>query len=56
MGAATPSGLREDVMKLKSSLGTLLPPVKKPFLMVVCGLPGTGKSYVSGILAKRTGE
>jgi predicted kinase len=42
-----------DVTKLKESLPDLPDPVAKPFLIVLSGLPGTGKSYVSRKLAER---
>jgi hypothetical protein len=38
---------------LVKSLGQLPEPVTKPRLIVVSGLPGTGKSYVSGKLAEK---
>ncbi len=37
--------LSEDVERLKESLGQLPEPVVKPALIVVSGLPGTGKSH-----------
>ncbi len=37
--------LSEDVERLKESLGQLPEPVAKPALIVVSGLPGTGKSH-----------
>jgi len=42
-----------DVTRLKVSLPELPEPVAKPFLIVLSGLPGTGKSYVSRKLAER---
>lgn len=45
--------LEEDVSKLESCLGPLPPPRARPFLVLVSGLPGSGKSYFSRELAKR---
>lgn len=42
-----------DVKELVSSLGQLPEPVVNPFLIVVSGLPGTGKSYFCRQLAQR---
>ena len=42
-----------DVSKLRKALGKLPEPVAKPFLIIVSGLPGTGKSYFSRRLAER---
>jgi predicted kinase len=42
-----------DVQKLKQGLKELPEPVANPALVVVSGLPGTGKSYFSRMLAKR---
>jgi len=42
-----------DVSRLKESLPELPEPVAKPFLIVLSGLPGTGKSYISRKLAER---
>lgn len=42
-----------DVEKLRASLGRLPEPVSHPFLVLVAGLPGTGKSYFSQRLARR---
>lgn len=42
-----------DVSRLRESLTELPEPVAKPFLIVLSGLPGTGKSYISHKLAKR---
>jgi hypothetical protein len=39
------SQLAEDVEKLRESLGQLPEPMVKPPLIVLCGLPGTGKSH-----------
>ncbi len=43
-----------DIERLAESLGTLPEPVAKPSLVVVSGLPGTGKSHFCGRLAERT--
>jgi hypothetical protein len=43
----------EDVDKLREVLGKLPDPVAKPALVVVSGLPGTGKSYFCRRLAER---
>jgi len=42
-----------DVRELKKALGELPEPVAKPALVIVSGLPGTGKSYFSRKLAER---
>ena len=42
-----------DVRELKKALGRLPEPVAKPALIIVSGLPGTGKSYFSRKLAER---
>jgi len=42
-----------DVQRLIENLGELPEPVAEPFLIVVSGLPGTGKSYFCHQLAKR---
>jgi hypothetical protein len=47
------AGLKEDVDKLRDSLGQLPEPVVKPCFIVVSGLPGTGKSYFCRRLAER---
>ncbi len=39
--------------RLKESLGPLPEPVAKPFLIVLSGLPGTGKSYLCRRLAEK---
>ena len=43
-----------DVKKLMDSLGQLPEPTATPALIVVSGLPGSGKSYFSRRLAERT--
>lgn len=45
--------LAPDVEKLKEGLGPWPEPVVQPPLIVVSGLPGTGKSYFSRRLAER---
>ena len=45
--------LVSDVQRLIDSLGRLPEPVVKPALIVVSGLPGTGKSHFCGRLADR---
>jgi len=45
--------LSEDVKKLRESLGQLPAPVVKPALIVVSGLPGSGKSYFCRKLAEQ---
>ncbi|MEE9521054.1 MAG: ATP-binding protein [Dehalococcoidales bacterium] len=45
--------LISDVQRLSDSLGQLPEPVAKPVLIVVSGLPGTGKSYFCSQLAER---
>jgi predicted kinase len=42
-----------DVRELKKALGELPEPVVKPTLIIVSGLPGTGKSYFSRKLAEQ---
>ncbi len=43
----------DDVRLLKESLGELPEPVVRPALVVVSGLPGTGKSYFCRRLSER---
>jgi predicted kinase len=45
--------LLADVQKLKEALNELPEPIARPFLIVISGLPGTGKSYFSRSLAER---
>jgi predicted kinase len=45
--------LLADVQKLKEALNELPEPIARPFLIVISGLPGTGKSYFSRRLAER---
>ena len=45
--------LASDVQRLRESLRELPEPVAGPVLIIVSGLPGTGKSYFSGKLAER---
>jgi predicted kinase len=47
------SQLASDVKKLMDSLGKLPEPTTSPALIVVSGLPGSGKSYFSRQLAER---
>jgi len=47
------SQLVEDVQRLKAGLADLPDPVVKPFLVMVSGLPGTGKSYFCRRLAEK---
>jgi predicted kinase len=47
------SQLEADVGRLAGSLGQLPEPTVAPALIVVSGLPGTGKSYFSRRLAER---
>lgn len=47
------STLNEDVESLRQSLGELPSPQIQPPLIVVSGLPGTGKSFFCGKLAER---
>ncbi len=46
-------GVASGVERLAESLGPLPEPVAKPTLVVVSGLPGTGKSYFCSKLAER---
>jgi len=43
----------EDAARLLGILGTLPQPVARPRLIVISGLPGTGKSYLASVLAER---
>ena len=45
--------LVSDVQRLKESLGQLPEPVAEPILIVVSGLPGSGKTYFCNRLAER---
>lgn len=45
--------LVSDVRRLSESLGELPEPAAEPVLVVISGLPGTGKSYFSKQLAER---
>jgi predicted kinase len=51
MAGVVASQLRNDVQRLRQSLGPLPKPVTSPALIVLSGLPGTGKSYFSRKLA-----
>ena len=53
MGAVEQTALNPDVRRLLASLGEFPEPVAAPFLVVVSGLPGTGKSYFCRQLARR---
>jgi predicted kinase len=44
--------LLADVQRLKQALDELPEPIARPFLIVISGLPGTGKSYFSRRLAE----
>ena len=50
MGAET---VVADVQKLKQGLGELPEPVANPVIVIVSGLPGTGKSHFSRKLAEQ---
>lgn len=45
--------LAADVRKLRESLQEIPEPVAKPVFVLVCGLPGAGKSYFSRQLAEK---
>ncbi len=45
--------LERDVEALESRLGPLPEPVARPYLVVVSGLPGVGKTYFARALAQR---
>ncbi len=45
--------LSEDIEKVLSKLPIVKPATGQPALVVISGLPGTGKSYVARILAER---
>ena len=47
------SELAEDVEKLREALPQGPPPVAKPVIVVISGLPGSGKSYFSRRLVER---
>lgn len=49
------SQLVADAERLAEGLGALPEPAARPSLVVVSGLPGTGKSYFSARLAERAG-
>lgn len=49
-GAPAPD---DDVRRLEASLGDLPPPQRPPALVVVSGLPGSGKSHFTGELCRR---
>ena len=53
MGAANGERLAADVARLAESLVNIPGPVAGPTLVVVSGLPGTGKSYFSARLAEK---
>lgn len=53
MRAVEQTALNPDVRRLLASLGEFPEPVAAPFLVVVSGLPGTGKSYFCRQLARR---
>jgi DegV family protein with EDD domain len=50
---ASDSELQEDVSKLEACLGDIPPPGPKASLVLVSGLPGSGKSYFSRELSSR---
>ncbi len=52
MESASGGNLIADVKRLAESLGKLPEPFAYPVLVLVSGLPGTGKSYLSARLAK----
>jgi len=52
-GQTSQPSLQEDVTKLESSLADLPPRQTRPALVLVSGLPGSGKSYFSRELSKR---
>lgn len=45
--------LTADVETLRASLQNLPEPVSRPFVILISGLPGTGKSYFSRLLSER---
>jgi predicted kinase len=53
MESATGGQLSADVERLADSLGDLSESFASPVLVVISGLPGTGKSYFSARLAKK---
>jgi len=53
MGAANGERLAADVARLAESFVNIPGPVAGPTLVVVSGLPGTGKSYFSARLAEK---
>ena len=53
--ADVPAGrLKADVETLKSRLPSPPPPVRNPYLVLMCGLPGAGKSHFARLLAAET--
>lgn len=50
----TTATLNEDLEKLRQSLGNFPEPQVEPPLVVVSGLPGTGKSYLCRKIAERS--
>jgi predicted kinase len=53
IGTMNANELSSDVKELKKGLGELPEAVAKPALIIVSGLPGTGKSYFSRKLAEQ---
>ena len=53
MGVVESTRLASDVQRLREGLRELPEPVAGPVLIIVSGLPGTGKSYFSAKLAER---
>ena len=43
----------EDTARLSSALSGLPPPQAVPFMVLICGLPGSGKSYLARCLAEK---
>lgn len=52
--AARQEAVRQrDADRLEASLGGLPPPLERPWLVVMTGLPGSGKSHFARLLAQR---
>lgn len=47
--------LEQDTARILLSLGPLPPPRPRPALVILCGLPGSGKSTVADALVRQTG-
>lgn len=48
-----PDELDSDVSRLLETLGPLPKTITRPRLLMICGLPGTGKSHLAALLSER---